>query len=315
MVVNEAQIVKDSTNYTELTRHEGIFIQRIGSLAAFALRVEALAAPKPGLVDRLDSGSHSDMDISMFLTSIDVIEPFLIQMGASGWTGAARGKKVLKHPEVFQQARQVGLHAEQAMFEHTHRVNTHKGAIFSIGLLCTACGYCAGKNFREKKELRYPQASEIIECAGAMVPEIVELEMADRKPFIQAETAGMQLFRLYGITGIRGEAERGFPTLRSTALPILTREYTRSNSIDIQAVQTLLHLITVTEDTNIIARGGLEALDYSRTLAYRALELGGMHKASGREAISRMNKEFISLNISPGGSADLLAAAIFLTSL
>jgi triphosphoribosyl-dephospho-CoA synthase len=255
------------------------------------------------------------MDISTFLSTINVLEPFLIEMGARGYAGSAHKSRIQQPSYVFQQARKVGLRAEQAMFRHTNGINTHKGAIFSLGLLCTACGYCVGKRFREKKELRYPQASEIMECAGDMVSGIVDTEMAAKAGPVQAETAGLQLFRLYGVTGIRGEAERGFPTLRFTALPVLSFERRLTASIDIQSVQTLLHLITVTEDTNIIARGGFEALDYTRRLVYRALGLGGMHTSPGRKSIVEMNNELISLNISPGGSADLLAAAFFLTSI
>jgi len=311
----QGQTSTDHIDFSQLTRHEDIFIRRLGSIAAFALRVEALAAPKPGLVDRNNSGSHSDMNISMFLTSIAVIEPFLIQMGACGYCGAAQEGQLLNPIEAFRQARKVGLHAEQAMFQHTNGVNTHKGAIFSLGLLCAACGYCIGEKARNYKSLLYPEPFEIIERAGTMVEGIVDNEMAGKTVSTLPETAGLQLFRLFGVTGIRGEAERGFPALRFTALPIFSFEQKLTNSIDIISVQTLLHLITVTEDTNIIARGGIEALDYSRKLAYRAIGLGGMHTNSGRRSIIEMNNEFISLNISPGGSADLLAAAIFLTSL
>lgn len=315
MTKKGTQLSKGPIDCSQFTRHEDIFIRRLGSLAAFSLRVEAIAAPKPGLVDRFDSGSHSDMDISTFLSTIDVIEPFLIQMGTCGYAGAAHERKIMEPSYVFQQARKVGLRAEQTMFRNTNGVNTHKGAIFSLGLLCTACGYCIGAKARKYRTLVYPAPVEIMECAGTMVTGIVNNEMVDREASIQSETAGMQLYRLYGVTGIRGEAERGFPALQFTALPVLSFERRLTDSIDIQSVQTLLHLITVTEDTNIIARGGFEALDYARKLAYRALGLGGMHTSPGRNSIVEMNNELISLNISPGGSADLLSAAFFLTLL
>ncbi len=307
----------------------------VGRVAVQALQVEALSAPKPGLVDRFDTGVHTDMDISSLLKSAEVLGPFIGEMYRCGYRGASEaascGSSVSRgHTRpgvsgIFQSARMIGIEAEKAMFRATGGINTHKGAIFTLGLLGTAYGYVSGL-----KDSGYSEDSEespgfegsrelyaVLKTAGQMVKGIVnrELEGTGMRGEGRKETAGERIYRLHGVTGIRGEAEQGFPSLGNPGLPILRMERKRGGTEDEYCVQTLLHLMTVVEDTNVVARGGLNALTFMRTGARRVLDAGGIHSEEGLRLLHEMNRDFIARNISPGGSADLLSAAIFLDEL
>lgn len=286
--------------------HSELIAEQVRRAAADALCTEAWIAPKPGLVDRFDNGSHRDMDLHTFYRSAEVIAPFLGRMAACGMDQSTDRLK-----DVFAQARQIGLEAEAAMFTTTGGVNTHKGAIFTLGLLSTAWGYLSatraagrGGQFSEEK---------LLQCAGGMVAGIVAEELAaDRGG---CPTAGARVYRAYGLAGIRGEAERGFPAVRMYGLPVLREARQAGLDADARGLQVLLSLITVVEDSNVAARGGLSALRFTRAAARRALAAGGVYTAAGRGCIEKMNREFTDRNLSPGGCADLLAASLFLDTL
>lgn len=303
----------------------------VAAAARRALEEEALAAPKPGLVDRLDSGAHSDMDLLILLRSAEVLEPFFEKMYRCGFRagGSRSGGTLSDLPGAFRRARLTGFEAEAVMFRTTAGVNTHKGAIFTLGLLSTALGYLQGV----ETDVALPAAAcaagvtvtgvvrvtadDVLDCAAKMVAGIVEreLERPAERCGVRKETAGERLYRQHGIRGIRGEAEDGFPSLRTVGLPVLRRERELSATADEHCVQTLLYLMTVVEDTNVVARGGPEALSFVRTGARRVLDAGGVHRREGRLLLEELNRDFIERNISPGGSADLLSAALFLDSL
>jgi len=296
------------------TESPGDFTHRVSVAARRALHMEAAAAPKPGLVDRFDSGAHSDMNLSTLLRSAKVLEPFFEKMYRSGFPAGERGDgRLLSKPrEVFHRARAIGLEAEHAMFRATSGVNTHKGAIFTLGLLVTSLGYLEASDAAP-----VVTADAVLDCAAKMVEGIVDRELAVPTPAGDPgrETAGERLYRQYGVRGIRGEAEDGFPSLHRIGVPVIAEERRRGSTADEYCVQTLLHLMTVVEDTNVIARGGLDALDLIRTWARQVLDEGGVHSREGWGMIKEMNREFIARNISPGGSADLLSAALFLHGL
>ena len=285
-----------------------LIAEQVSRAAADALRTEAWIAPKPGLVDRCDNGAHRDMDLHTFYRSAEVIAPFLGRMVACG---AKHSDSADRLKDVFLQARQIGLEAETAMFTATGGVNTHKGAIFTLGLLSTAWGCvsaarAAGRGGQVGEE-------ELLQCAGGMVAGIVAEELAaDRSG---CPTAGARVYRAYGLTGIRGEAERGFPAVRSSGLPVLRQARKDGLDADARGLQVLLALMTVVEDSNVAARGGLSALRFTRAAARRALAAGGVYTAAGRGCIEKMNHEFTDRNLSPGGCADLLAASLFLDTL
>ncbi len=274
---------------------------RIGQCCVDALRAEVAATPKPGLVDRKTCGAHRDMDYDLFLSSIEAIAPFMKQLADHG----CRLKQV--DHATLDGLRATGLACEAAMYRATHGVNTHKGAIFSLGLVAVAAGYCA---------------SVLYDLRAATVCRVVALiarpaERAFHETMVNgATTHGEHAFVRHGIRGIRGEAAAGFPSVRETALPVLrSLTATGRHGADAIHVQTLLHLMRRVEDTNVIARAGIGALDYVRHSAERALALGGALTPEGLLAIEQLDREFTRNNISPGGCADLLAIAIALEAI
>lgn len=273
--------------------------ERIGSACTLALLLEVSATPKPGLVDRLGNGAHRDMDFSTFLASAAAIAPYFSACALAG-QGIPR-----VDGDSLGRIRPLGVACEQTMLAATGGANTHKGAIFSLGILACAAGYC-----REREDLS-PGAV----CGAAKV--IAAPAVADFDAPIPAgpPTKGRELYRRYGIRGIRGEAASGFLSVRQYALPVmasLAGQGYPENDIHLQA---LLSLMANVQDTNVLARGGQEGLRYVRDTAREVLELGGALTPAGKERLLRLDEEYIRRNLSPGGCADLLAIAIFLEKL
>ena len=273
----------------------------IGILAERALREEVCATPKPGLVDRLDSGAHRDMDIITFLTSAQALRPYLIRFAEIGVS--SRGTP----PSLFAELSETGKRAEVAMLYATGGANTHKGAIFSLGLVCAAAGYC----MRDGAPVN---GKEILLCCREIAAEKIArdfVQMAKREPLSHGE----KTFARYGAKGIRGEAETGFATVRSLSLPALEESLNGGMRWDDALIQTLLHLIANMEDTNVLYRAGPGALLYAQAYAKKAHDQGGMYSVLGRALLANMNRDFIARNISPGGCADMLALTILIHSL
>ncbi|MFA6508813.1 MAG: triphosphoribosyl-dephospho-CoA synthase, partial [Treponemataceae bacterium] len=139
-----------------------------------------------------------------------------------------------------------------------------------------------------------------------VVREISKRELSD------ADTHGGHTFRSLGYPGVRGEAESGFASLDAGSMSMLRNA--RGRFDDAVCVNALLSLMAVVDDSTVLHRGGTEALDYVKESAADALAIGGTETAIGRAAIARMADEFVQRRISPGGSADLLSAGLFLSS-
>ena len=124
-------------------------------------------------------------------------------------------------------------------------------------------------------------------------------------------THGETLFLKHGFTGIRGEAEEGYPVVRLDALPKLRQLKDSAFSFEEKLLEILLLLMSITEDSNVVSRGGIESLSYVKSQEKLFLERGGMKNPDSREILKQMNEDFVVRNISPGGSADLLSIVIF----
>ncbi len=258
----------------------------IGRLARNALEQEVLLTPKPGLVDRENSGAHRDMTAETFLRSAAALEPCFARLAREGESLAA-----LPPAETLPPLRQIGKQAEEAMFRATGGVNTHKGALFSIGLLCA----CAGRMQR----LGLPLTAEgLCALAAKTVSGISARELKG------SDTNGLRVHAATGANGVRGEAESGFQSVRQYALPWLAKS--RDERAQLHA---LLSLMCHVEDTNVLHRAGPEGLCWLRGRAEETL------KQFSRSALQTLDRECILRNISPGGCADLLAIALFLTQL
>lgn len=266
----------------------------VSKIAFDALVYEIDVTPKPGLVDRNNSGSHLDMTNELLKKSACAISPFIGMAAETGY----RTHSLLPE-DAFPKLQEIGLSAEKKMFSVTNGVNTHKGAIFSFCLLSGAFGRILFSHV--------PASDEILSCAAALSEKHIlqSLEKAKAHPLTHGDAA----LQKAGLQGARGEALSGFPSLRDIALPALTHALSKGHSLNDAGVYTLLCLIKDVDDTCIYARGQEEGLSCSKALSEKALK-GDFLK----EALL-MDELFIQKRLSPGGCADLLAAAMFINIL
>lgn len=262
--------------------------------------IEAVATPKPGLVDMCDQGAHSDMDLYTFIDSSFELFRYMYGFAEIGWNFDNKDLR-----QLFFDIRELGLSSERDMLRVTGGANTQKGLNFSLGCICASSGYLLSNN----KELN---AESITDTVSKMTEGLCEREL---EPLLKKEkpkeelTAGEKLFIEYGVKGIRGEAESGFISAVTYGLPILSKAGRLSNEVVIDA---LLNLMENVVDTNVLHRCGDKGLELMRKSAGYARQLGGIKTEKGKEHLRCMNKQFIDCNISPGGCADLLAISIML---
>ncbi len=262
----------------------------LGQTAYESLVFEARLTPKPGLVDAENSGAHTDMDLSTLLKGAEAISPFLTRFAQAGVSDAAfppNGR--------LSVIRADGVAAEAAMLHATGGVNTHKGAIFLLGVLC----YAAGRRSALDETLRpLPVAAE-----ASMICENVTSELGAH--------AGRAFLR-YGARGARGEAEAGYPGVITVALPAY-REAIAANAGEWDAwLIALLRLIERTDDANVLDRCG-EAI--ASELKKNAKQIANRYLSGGEnmlDEIRALDEQCRMWRASPGGSADLLACAKFL---
>ena len=273
------------------------FADRLAELAVCALLTEVCITPKPGLVDRANCGAHEDMDIFTFVGSAASLFPCFRDIAMSTLTYDGNIGSLLSH------LTPIGLRGEGRMFQATGGINTHKGAIFSLGILCAAAAFMAKQpGNRDEKALR--------NTCIAMAKD----RTRDGDPESDNETKGRMAYLQHGISGILGEAAAGFPNVFQTALPHLRKHLQSGSTIEDAGVAALLHLITTVDDTNIIARCGMEILREIQS-GVKA-EIAAFHCPQQYITYAQaLDQRFIRQNISPGGSADLLAAALFVHGL
>lgn len=270
--------------------------QALGALAAKALLYEVCTTPKPGLVDRKNNGSHRDMDVFTFLDSTAALLPYFEEAVRLGME-----TRDLLPQETFRRLRQAGAAGERAMFRATGGVNTHKGAVFTLGTVCAAAGRLwTAEGF--SKDL-----DAALALCGEMSAQAVQkdFEAIRRKG---AHTTGQRLYLEHGLEGIRGELSRGLPAVAQIGLPTLRRRLEAGDSLEQAGVQVLLALMAQVVDTNLIARGGLEGQQWAMEQT-KNLPQG---RAATRQETEELDRALIERNLSPGGCADLLAITYFL---
>jgi triphosphoribosyl-dephospho-CoA synthase len=263
---------------------------RVAHFAHRALLREVFLTPKPGLVDRRNNGAHQDMDIRLFVASARAIRPWWAKFFDCGAAGG--GLDLL---------RRHGLDCEQAMFQATGGVNTHKGSIFAFGMLCGAAGRLLGRAQQLSCEVLCGEVAAM--CVG-----LVE-EMRGSRP---AGSAGVRLFREHGVTGARGEAASGFATVRMRALPEYDRLRAAGHGEAVALLGALVELLAFNVDTNLLARGGPAGLAFMQNAALAVRARGGVHASDFISAMQRLDEAATARNLSPSGSADLLAVTWFL---
>ncbi len=279
------------------------YISFLTQEAEAAMIAEVESGPKPGLVDRFNNGSHQDMDINMFRSSAAVLsQEFRRFMEISLRSD---------HDKILPLLRQPGMAAEARMYEATGGINTHKGLIFSLGLICACLVRLALKLSRPPRwQDRFVLMEHIKLNTTGLTGELTK-DPTDSGPI----THGIAAYRTFGMKGVRQEAEEGYPAVFFCGLPKLREFKLRFKNKDLPLLMTLLELILVTGDTNLIKRGGLEGLDFMQTSARSILDQAGTITESELLAKFKLFDETaISRNLSPGGAADHLAICIFLNN-
>ena len=264
---------------------------QIAALAVQSLLAEVHTTPKPGLVDRRNTGSHKDMDIRTFTASAFALEPYFRKCVETGQNTA-----LLSPAETFSLLRQAGLDAEKAMYKATGGINTHKGAIYTMGVLCGAVGRLW------KPEAPIAKTDEILCLCKEMTAQSVKADFSA----MTGATAGEQLYLQKGLTGIRGQVAAGLPAVADIGLPVYKNCLQNGLSPNDAGAVTLVHLIAQVEDTNLYHRGGANGAAFAREAARALLP------APAIAQIEELDDAFIARNLSPGGCADLLAATYFL---
>lgn len=266
--------------------------ERIAELAERSLVLEIETYPKPGLVSHVDTGSHTDMDAATFARSAAVLRPYFAELADAGARDADMA--VL---------RKIGLRAEHAMLAATGGVNTHRGAIFGLGLLCAAAG---------RRAMPGTMPAEM--TLGAFVSRRwgADILGGPRLPDSHGERASHR----YGVGGARREAADGFATVYAVGLPALRRAQ-RDLPGDREAarVDACFALIAALDDTNLLHRGGQVGLDFARATARAFVARGGVRARDWRLRAAAAHRAFVARRLSPGGAADLLAMSVFVDAL
>lgn len=293
--VDKDEIKMDLNNYTCKLSPFDADLQKVSQYLTQAILLEVSTHPKPGLVTRLSNGAHKDMSIFTFMMSSAVLSKAFNDLQDIGQ--AHRGTLA----ELFCKLRSYGVGAEAELLRVTKGVNTQRGILFAGGIVSAVSGYAM--NMGLSRDALLPMIKEI--AAGLVARELKNLDHA-------AMTAGEKLYYKYGITGIRGEVENGFPSVVNYGLPALEDAFNKGATINDALVHALIALMTVVEDSNVIWRTDYDTLLEVQRIANNILSLGSVFTEKGRMAIAETERYFLQRHISPGGSADLLSVTITL---
>ncbi|QIP90067.1 triphosphoribosyl-dephospho-CoA synthase CitG [Serratia fonticola] len=274
--------------------------QRFARDAYRAMLVEVNLTPKPGLVDRHNNGAHRDMDIGHFYRSSRAIGRWLPYFIRQGMADAA-----LPAEQQLARLRPLGMACEEQMFHATGGINTHKGSVFSLGLLCCAFG-------RLQQQQRQIDAQSLCGEVAEMCRGLVSRELQRNNA---GQTAGQRLFAEFGLSGARGEAESGFQRVSGGALPLYHQRIASGCGEQVALLDSLLWLMAHNDDTNVASRGGIKGLRWLQHYASQLLAQGGAGTAQGIARLRQFDVACIARNLSPGGSADLLIVTWLLAQL
>nr|WP_131914456.1 triphosphoribosyl-dephospho-CoA synthase CitG [Celerinatantimonas diazotrophica] len=267
-------------------------------MATQSLRAEVHLTPKPGLVDEANNGAHHDMDLALFEASIDAISPWFDRFIEIG-----RQSAKLAAPVSLFKARPCGLACERAMFAATGQINTHKGAIFALSLLCLAYGRLSQQRSDVTPTLLTDQVAQMT----------AQLVLNELQHCTEPMSAGQRLFQAFGLLGARGEAASGFATVHRYALPIWNLAMTKGYSQRQALLRVLVSLMAHNPDTNIVSRGGIQALNFVQQRASQILSHLWNDDDSLIMQLQQLDMEMIRHHLSPGGSADLLSVTWLLS--
>ncbi|WP_226067270.1 triphosphoribosyl-dephospho-CoA synthase [Dickeya zeae] len=260
----------------------------LADTATHCLIAEARLSPKPGLVDSRGSGAHQDLTLALMERSAHSLTATFHALALQSWQRPA-------DVALRQIVGRVGREGEQQMMLATGGVNTHRGAIWALGLLVSAAAMLGG----------FGSEQTITETAAQLA----------RLPDNGAPTEfskGRLATQRYQVSGAREEAQQGFPHITRLALPQLRRSRRQGASENDARLDALMAVMTSLSDTCVLSRAGLDGLQAMQQGAQAVLAAGGVSCLAGRQALAQLDTRMLALNASPGGAADLLAATLLL---
>ena len=267
------------------------FSAQIGRHAVRSLYAELALYPKPGLVSLVDNGSHDDMTATTFLRSLFALRHYFICITDAGINAAP-----------FRTLQQLGISAEARMLKATGGINTHRGAIFCVGMLCAAIGACRARHVALSAEsIRTTLRAHWGEAL------VTHTHVVPAHPSSQP-SHGMQAVLLHAASGAREEAARGLPSVFEVALPALQRTLVAGRSLHCARVDAFFALMAHISDTNVYHRGGMAGAATVRQLAQDFLARGGSAHPHWEAHALACHRTLVRQRLSPGGAADLLAA-------
>ncbi|MCF8977457.1 MULTISPECIES: triphosphoribosyl-dephospho-CoA synthase [Pseudomonas] len=266
--------------------------EHLADLAVDALMDEANLSPKPALVDRRGNGAHTDLHLGLMHASALSLWPTFKLMAE-----AAAQFRTVGQP-LREELGRLGREGEAAMLHTTGGVNTHRGAIWALGLLVTAA------------------ALDVDDCTSAAICQrAARLALIKDRQVVASNSHGSIVAQRYGAMGAREQAQQGFPAVTNVALPQLQRSRAAGSGEQNARLDALLAIMTTLADTCVLYRAGPEGLQAMQLGAQRVLDAGGSASLAGRRELHELDKQLLALNASPGGAADLLAACLFIDGL
>ena len=269
------------------------FCAAVARLAVRSLYIELALYPKPGLVSLVDKGSHDDMDAATFLRSLFALRHYFVRITRAGMDGAP-----------FPVLRELGIAAEQRMLRATAGINTHRGAIFCLGMLCAAAGWRHGRGLAlSPTGLRRTLLAQWGDALGM------------HHGAAGGQSHGQRVAALHAVGGARAEMARGLPSLFDVALPRLRSTLAAGRGERAARIDALFSLMAHLGDTNVYHRAGAEGALLVRRSAQAFLARGGTGCAGWERIALDCHRRFVRHRLSPGGAADLLAATCFVHQL
>jgi len=261
--------------------------EHLADLAVWALIEEAELTPKPALVDGRSNGAHADLSLPTLRRSARALRPAFLAMAS---TAAGRTASRALREELAA----LGRAGERAMLEATDGSNAHRGAIWALGLLLAATAQAEASSPDEIGM----RAAQIAQFPDRFIP--------------SSPSNGQSVAARYRVPGARGEAKQGFPHAIKVALPTLRKARARGATETQSRLNALMAVMATLDDTCLLHRGGPPALAAAKAGAQAALDAGGSATPEGWAALDHLHITLMRLNASPGGAADMLAAALFL---
>lgn len=262
------------------------FCSETARIAVGCLHTELVLHPKPGLVSLVDNGSHTDMTASTFMRSMFALRHYFARICRAGIDDAP-----------FAALKQLGIEAEARMMRVTCGINTHRGAIFSLGMLCAAIGRAraqglpfTGDSLRAIMLIRWGE------------------ELAEHTRPTGAHSHGLQMAGLHAASGAREEGALGLPSVFEVGLPAMRRTLAAGRSMHHARIDALFALMAHVSDTNVFYRGGAQGASTVKRQAAGFLAMGGTGHPGWHGYALECHRILVEQKLSPGGAADLLAA-------